>query len=471
MDRSTIAAIATPIGSAGIGIIRISGNDALAIAASIFRCTANQNSLNRASVFPNQDAFESHHLYHGIIVDPSDGRHLDEVLLSVMKAPHSYTREDVVEINSHSGAVILKNILSLVMLRGARLAEPGEFTRRAYLNGRIDLTQAEAVMDVITARTDKSHKMAAVHLSGQFKQLVLSTREVLLQLIAELEAIIDFPEDVDETSTLQSAAVRLSKEILLPLQELVDRYHHTHMLRDGLVLAVIGRPNVGKSSLMNRLLEKERVIVSSIPGTTRDFIEESANINGIPIVIADTAGLHETDDPIEVMGIRKTREYIDSADLILFVVEASSPLTETDQQIFATIKTKKVLLVLNKSDLIEKGFVPEIPDTWKNLPRIIVSARYNQGLEKLKALIAEVCLADQQLDVGNHIVPNLRQKQALEKCLQAASSAMAGMDATTPVDLIVFDLREAMAALDQIIGLTVKPDILDQIFSRFCIGK
>ncbi|MFC1799153.1 tRNA uridine-5-carboxymethylaminomethyl(34) synthesis GTPase MnmE, partial [Thermodesulfobacteriota bacterium] len=338
MDSSTIAAIATPIGSAGIGIIRISGPDAFAIAASIFRKTKTESGTKKDSGFRVGSALKSHQLHHGYIVDPEDGRLLDEVLLSAMKAPHSYTREDVVEINSHSGTVILKNILALAVKMGARFAEPGEFTKRAYLNGRIDLTQAEAVMDMITARTDKSLEMAAAHLTGEFKAQVQSMRETLLQIITDIEAVIDFPEDIDDLQASELVLEKLTKQMLTPLHKLVEHYHHAHVLRDGLVLAVVGKPNVGKSSLMNRLLRKERVIVSSVPGTTRDFIEETANIHGIPIVIADTAGLHETEDPVEVMGIQKTREYIDSADLILFVVDSSAPLTDADRLIFDTIK-------------------------------------------------------------------------------------------------------------------------------------
>lgn len=471
MDRSTIAAIATPIGSAGIGIIRISGQDALAIARSIFRKSKTGPAMNRGSTPLAAPVLKSHTLHHGYVVDPENGRLLDEVLLSFMQAPQSYTREDVIEINTHSGTVILKNILALVVKMGASLAEPGEFTKRAYLNGRIDLTQAEAVMDIITARTDKSLEMATAHLVGEFKIFVETTREILIQTIAEMEASIDFPDDIEATSTPETVIENLNQKILFPLRELVDRYHQAHILRDGLVLAVVGKPNVGKSSLMNRLLQKERVIVSSVPGTTRDFIEETANIHGIPIVITDTAGLHETEDPIEVLGIQKTREYIDSADLILFVVDSSRPLTDADFLIFDTIKEKNVLLVLNKSDLIKNGYRIQKPKTWHKLQEVAISARYNYGLNDLKDLIARVSMEDLNLDVGNHIVPNLRQTLELDKCQKAVAAAVDGLNAKTPAELVVIDLYAAIAALDAIVGLTVQADILDHIFSRFCIGK
>jgi tRNA modification GTPase len=470
MDRSTIAAIATPIGGAGIGIIKISGPHATAIAAAIFVKSEKTSDIPGKSFGLSPEVFQSHHLYHGHIRDPRNGRVLDEVLLSVMRAPHSYTCEDVVEINTHSGTVVLRAIMHLVLSKGARLAEPGEFTRRAFVNGRIDLTQAEAVIDIINARTEKALEIAATHLKGEFKDCVVTIRDALLDILTLAEAAIDFPEDVDPQQA-DSVIDTLRQLVILPLTDLVNQYLNAHVLRDGLTLAVVGRPNVGKSSLMNRLIQKDRVIVSPYPGTTRDFVEETLNIHGIPVIIADTAGLHDTKDPVEVIGIQKTREYIQGCDLVLFIIDASEPLNAEDHQIYDTIKGKNVVLVLNKQDLLITDAAVCLPDTWQDLPRVIISALYNQGLDRLKDLIASVSIGDIQLDTRSKMIPNLRHNQLLEQSLHAANTAAEGLQSGTPFELVAIDLQEAVNALGNIIGVTVKPDILDQIFSRFCIGK
>ncbi|MEW6670782.1 MAG: tRNA uridine-5-carboxymethylaminomethyl(34) synthesis GTPase MnmE [Thermodesulfobacteriota bacterium] len=465
MDCATIAAIATPPGSAGIGIIKISGPDAVAIAAAIFNKTAPHPP-------PPADTFmwETHRLYHGHIIDPDSGRTVDEVLLSVMRAPHSYTGEDVAEINSHSGMIVLRTIMELVLRKGARLAAPGEFTKRAFLNGRIDLTQAEAVVDIINARTEKSLDIAAAHIKGEFKESIFTARNALLNLMALMEAAIDFPEDVEPVQ-IRIVKETLQEAIEKPLMELVAHYHSAHILRDGLNLAVVGRPNVGKSSLMNRLIQKDRVIVSPIPGTTRDFIEETLNIHGIPVIIADTAGLHDTQDPLEALGVQKTREYISRSDLVLFMIDASVPLTPEDHQIFETVKARNVILVLNKQDLLTDPDSIGLPDSWHHLPQVRISALFNQGIDRLKDLIVSVSMGDDRTDLRIKIIPNLRHKQLLDKSLQAIRNALAAIGVDSPIELVSIDLQEATDALAEIIGINVKEDILDQIFSRFCIGK
>jgi len=470
MDCATIAAIATPPGSAGIGIIKISGPDAVSITSTIFKKTTKNAAATTGAAVANPALWNSHRLYHGHIVDPDGGQTLDEVLLSVMRAPHSYTGEDVAEINTHSGMVVLRAIMDLVLRKGARLAEPGEFTKRAFLNGRIDLTQAEAVIDIITARTGKALEIAAAHIKGEFKECICNARNALLSVITLMEAAIDFPEDV-ETVQAQAVMATLQGSVANPLTELVAHYHDAHIIRDGLNLVVAGRPNVGKSSLVNRLIQKDRVIVSPIPGTTRDFMEETLNIHGIPVILADTAGLHETQDPVEVLGIQKTRDYISRSDLVLFMVDISTPLGREDFQIFETIKAKNVVLVLNKQDLISSPDLICLPDNWQHLPQVRISALYNQGIDRLKDLIASVSMGDARLDLRVKMIPNLRHKQLLDKALQAVCSALEAIRFDTPSELVVIDLQEATDALADIIGITVKADILDQIFSRFCIGK
>jgi len=470
MNPATIAAIATPPGSAGIGIIKISGPDAVSIASAIFLKTAKKEASAAGSNPGYPAQWESHRLYHGHIIDPETGRTLDEVLLSVMRAPHTYTGEDVAEINTHSGMIVLRAIMDLVLRKGARLAEPGEFTKRAFLNGRIDLTQAEAVIDIITARTEKALDIAAAHIKGEFKDCIFNARSALLNVMTLMEAAIDFPEDV-ESVQIQTVMETLQNAVANPLAELVAHYHNAHILRDGLNLVVAGRPNVGKSSLMNRLIQKDRVIVSPIPGTTRDFIEETLNIHGIPVIIADTAGLHETQDPVEVLGIQKTREYISSSDLVLFMIDASVPLNSEDHQIFEAIKSKSIILVLNKQDLVISPDSACLSKSWQHLPQVRISALYNQGIDRLKDLVASVSMGNTRLDIRAKMIPNLRHKQLLDKGLRAVYDALAAIRADFPPELVVIDLQEATDAMADIIGINVKEDILDQIFSRFCIGK
>ncbi len=470
MEQETIVAVATPVGSGGIGIIKISGRDALSIAAAIFRKKGDTGGL-RTTDAHRVAALQSHRLYYGHIVDPENGRVLDEVLISAMLAPHTYTREDVVEINAHSGHVVLAAMLGLVLKLGARLAEPGEFTKRAYLNGRIDLTQAEAVVDIINSRTDKALEIAASQMRGDLKQKVEAIRDILLEILTEIEAAIDFPEDVEDIIKDGRAVTNIANKAIGPLKELIQQHENGHILRNGLKMAVVGKPNVGKSSLMNRLLQNERAIVTAIPGTTRDLIEETLNIRGIPVVVADTAGLHETDDPVEVIGIQKTKEYIGRADLVLFMVDAAEPLAREDYRIYEAIHNKRSILVVNKIDLVDDNAGPDLPDTWEQTPAIKISALYGEGVDALKDLIAKLSLGEFQLEAENVTIPNLRHKNALERCLKLTTCAVEAVNNKTPFELVAIDVQEAIDALGEIVGLTTREDIINQIFSRFCIGK
>ena len=471
MEYDTIAAIATPTGSGGIGIIKISGKDAFLIAETIFKRSHASKGEDRPDGGARSFPLKSHRIYHGHIVNPDTGKMLDEVLLSAMKAPMTYTREDIIEINTHSGYIVMASILDLVLQKGARLADPGEFTKRAYFSGRIDLTQAEAVIDIINSRTLKSLEIATSQIRGELKNRIGCIRHSLIDILTQVEAAIDFPEDVGDVIDVKSIHQILDKAVINELSNLVAQYEHAHFLRDGLKMIVVGRPNVGKSSLMNRLIQDDRVIVTPIPGTTRDLIEETLNIRGIPVIIADSAGLHETKDPVEVLGIEKTKAYIHDSDLILFMIDASDPFTKEDEKIYQTIDDKRMILVINKIDLVDDDFNAEIFQAWNKRPNVKISALYGTGLSSLKDLIAKLAIGDHHLDVQNTIIPNLRHKIALEKSLGFAVSAGEEIVKGTSFELIAIDIKETLDCLGEIIGAVAKDDVIDQIFNRFCIGK
>lgn len=475
METSTIAAIATPPGAGGIGIIKISGPKAIGIAGTLFHHRTNGTAVgddtnnNTLNIF----SLKSHHLYYGHIINPATQRVLDEVLLAIMKAPRSYTREDVVEIQAHSGPAALRAILALILHQGARLAEPGEFTKRAYLSGRIDLTQAEAVIDIINARTEAALQAATNQVNGKLKAAVEDIKNALTDLLVQVEAGIDFPEDVDDILPAKQVIQKIRVSVLNPIEELIKRYRTEHVYRDGLNLVIIGKPNVGKSSLMNCLVQKDRAIVTPNPGTTRDIIEEGLQIKGIPINIIDTAGLHETNDPVETIGIHKAQQSIESASLILFIINAAEPLTKNDHQIYKKYSDKNMILVINKMDLIEQkpSFQMKIPGQWNGIPQAQISALYDTGIGNLKELIVQSAIGDINDFPDHSIIPNLRHEHVLEKVRLAVQTALKGLTESQPTELLSIDIKEAIDQLDTIVGTKPSADILDQIFSNFCIGK
>ncbi len=467
MDNATIAAIATPGGRGGIGIIKMSGPDAVTIVKAIFRpCNDDDNLIDSRN-----NGFQSHKLNYGRIFDPETMRVLDEVLVSVMRAPRTYTKEDVVEINAHGGAVALQAILKLVLEQGARLAVPGEFTKRAFLNGRIDLTQAEAVMDIVNALTDSSLKIAASQIEGRLRKKIESIRQHLIQLLTHAEAAIDFPDEVDDIFNGIKIIPDVKNKVIRPLEDLVRNYLDAHVFRDGLCVAVVGKPNVGKSSLLNRLLQKDRAIVTDIPGTTRDVIEDTINISGVPVILSDTAGMHETDDPVETIGIEKTIDHVNGSDLVLFLLEADYPVSDEDYRIFEHVKAKPLIIVVNKIDLVRDETDIDLPDTWSKYDTAFISARYGQGIDSLKDLIVKSFAGENSIDLNEMIVPNLRHKISLERGLSAALDVVAELENDVTTDLIAINLQEAIDSLEEILGTNAKVDILDQIFSQFCIGK
>jgi tRNA modification GTPase len=468
MNRSTIAAISTPYGSGGIGIIRISGDGSAKIAEKIFRrCGAAGTRKNGAAC----RELKSHRLYHGHIIEPATQRIIDEVLVVVMKAPKSYTREDVVEIQSHSGYIVLSKIFENVLAAGARIAEPGEFTKRAFLNGRIDLTQAEAVVDIINAKTSASLRIAAQQMEGRLKERIESIWRALQSIRTELEAAIDFPEEAGDSVPKNPVILRLKKDIIPALESLIRRYHRGHHFREGVRMAVVGRPNVGKSSLLNCLIERDRAIVTEIPGTTRDVIEEFLNVNGLPVVIMDTAGLQDTEEEVERRGIEKTIESIEKADIILFLIDLSDDFCDEDQRIYEKIRQKIHIVVQNKIDAIKAGRKGWLPQEGEQSPTIKISAREGIHIEELKELIQETIVGEQGLIGELSVVPNTRHMAAIKQSLLIVTRATEELQKGSPLEIIAIDIKEAMDRIGEVIGYQCSQDILDQIFSRFCIGK
>lgn len=463
---TTIAAIATPPGSGGIGIIKISGPEAVSLAARVFKAKGSRNPLGGAG-----RSFQSHRLYFGHIVHPVTDQILDEVLLVVMPAPHSYTREDVVEIQAHAGTVGLRAILNLILDGGARLAEPGEFTQRAFLNGRIDLTQAEAVIDLINARSDIALTAAARQMNGDLTSILTGIENALRDLRVIVEAGIDFPDDVQGDGWGAQLLPRFRQRVIAPIDALIHRYEKDHVFRDGLHLAIIGKPNVGKSSLMNCLLGRDRAIVTDRPGTTRDLIEDSLKINGIPVNLIDTAGLHDTDDPIESLGIQKTRQGIAAAQQVLFVVEGHKPLTDADLHIYAACRSKEMVLVLNKMDLAAAATAQKLPAHFNGIPRVPISALYHRGIDALKDAIVAPVIGENRDRRSHGAIPNLRHKVALERALNSAQAVATGIAEQRSAELIAIDLKEALDAILDISGRRADGDVLDAIFRQFCIGK
>jgi tRNA modification GTPase len=455
-NQDTIAAISTPIGSGGIGVIRISGPRAAFIA---------QNLL------PGKRLNRSHLLTLGDIVDPSKGAIIDQVLFSYMRSPKTYTREDVVEINCHSGPLVLKRILELVLREGARLAEPGEFTLRAFLNGRIDLTQAEGIIEIIQAQSDLALVQANKLLHGDLQKLLKGLQEQLVSLLANLEAAIDFPEE--ELEILDRAAWnrQLKQWAINPLEELIQGYEQGRPFREGLTLVLVGKPNVGKSSLLNRLLKEERAIVTPIPGTTRDTIEETILIKGLPIRLIDTAGIRQARDEVEEAGILRTRDKISQAQLVLFLLDTSRPLEEADRSIFKEIGSTPAILLLNKMDLSSMVSLAEIQKDYP-IPLILsISARFDLGLDRLKEEIHKLFVQTHCPETLPDLIPTLRQKTAIDEMLYALNAAYESNVQGLSPEFIALDLQKALQNLGSLIGMTTNEDILEQIFSRFCIGK
>ena len=456
IDNDTIAAIATPYGMAGIGIIRISGPLSLAIAEKLFRSSKNKK-------------IESHKLYHGYFKDHS-GEVLDEVLLSYMKAPHSYTKEDIVEINSHSGPVLLSRILQTILKTGIRLAKPGEFTFRAFINGRIDLLQAEAVMDIINAKSERGIILSNRQMNGSSGEQIRNLRDKVLGLLAMAEVAIDYPEEEIGADSKDDAIHQLEDEIIRPVEDIVNSHSSRKIWVEGIDTVIVGRVNAGKSSLLNRLIKEEKAIVSSVPGTTRDLIETTVYIKGIPLKITDTAGLRDGKGEIEKIGINLSRKKFKEADIALVVIDQSRSLNADDRDIISSMDKANSIVILNKNDLASRIDEQEFSRIAEDASSVKISALTGEGIETLKDKIAEKIIST-DAGIENHLVPNIRQKTALMKALEHFRNAVSNLREGYPMEIISFDLKSGIEKLEEITGETSGDDLYDKIFSQFCLGK
>lgn len=445
MYQDTIAAISTPIGESGIGIVRLSGGEALPIVQGLF----DRKLVNRRLVY-------------GHIVDPDSGEVIDEALVAYMKAPQTYTREDIVEIDCHGGPIPLQRILELALRRGARLAKPGEFTLRAFLNGRIDLAQAESVIDVIQAKTQASLRLAVQGLTGKLSEPIKEVRRSLMDILAYLTARIDFPEDEVEEQDIRGP-LRKAQDVL---QQLIINADAGIVYRHGVRTAIVGRPNVGKSSLLNRLLRQSRAIVTPMPGTTRDTLEETVNIKGVPFILIDTAGIMKSANMVEALAVERSMEAIKQADFILLVIDTSEPLTTSDREIIGSLAQKSVLVVANKCDLPRRADLDELP--WL---QVSTSALTGEGLEELEQAMVNSVLGGKVATSDALLVTNPRHKDALQRAEKHLQLASIALGEKLPDDFVTIDLTAALNALGEITGETVTDELLDIIFSRFCVGK
>ncbi len=456
MQTDIIAAIATGLAESGIGIVRVSGAGSIPLVDSLFRPL---KSRSLAETTP-------YRMRLGKVED--EGQTVDEALVVVMKAPHSYTGEDVVEIQCHGGVVVMQHILDLVLRRGARLAEPGEFTKRAFLNGRLDLTQAEAVIDVVRSKTSTGLSVAVDQLEGSLSRRIRCVRDELHSLLVRIEASIDFPEDdIPEVELVEMEAVIANT--LLKLRALLATADEGRIYREGIKTVITGKPNVGKSSLLNRLLNENRALVTEVPGTTRDVIEETLNLKGIPLRLLDTAGIRETEDLVEQLGVRRAKELVQEADFVIHVLDVSDPLSSEDFMILDMVKCRKAIVVINKTDLTARWRASELQLS-ASIPVVEISLLHD-SLEKLIEEIVDVVMDRSVSQQHSALLTRTRHKQAVEKSLEDLEQARATLDEGLPVDLISIGIQGALENLGEIVGETIRDTVIDEIFSQFCIGK
>ncbi|MFL2101235.1 tRNA uridine-5-carboxymethylaminomethyl(34) synthesis GTPase MnmE [Desemzia sp. FAM 23991] len=460
LEFDTIAAISTPPGEGAIGIVRLSGEDAITIADSVYQLGSKQ--------LKDQD---SHTIHYGHIANPKTNKTVDEVMVTIMRAPKTFTREDVVEINCHGGILAVNQVLQTVLHNGARLAEPGEFTKRAFLNGRIDLSQAEAVMDLIRAKTDKAMNVALQQLDGNLSNLIRNLRSEILDTLAQVEVNIDYPEydDVEEMTSI--LLIEKAKQVKAHIQQLLETASQGKILREGLATAIIGRPNVGKSSLLNHLLREEKAIVTEIAGTTRDVIEEYVSVKGVPLRLIDTAGIRETEDIIERIGVERSRKALVDADLILLVFNQNEPLTDEDKALIEVTNHNNRIVILNKMDLPNKLDLEQLEFLVGEDTIVKTSVLTQVGVDVLEQKIADLFFSGNTGEKDATYVSNVRHIALLNEAEEALDSVIEGVEDGMPVDLVQIDMTRCWDLLGEITGDSVQDELLTQLFSQFCLGK
>ncbi|WP_262605576.1 tRNA uridine-5-carboxymethylaminomethyl(34) synthesis GTPase MnmE [Staphylococcus sp. IVB6240] len=455
----TITSISTPMGEGAIGIVRLSGHDAVAIADKLYK---GKQKLKQVP---------THTINYGHIIDPETGDVVEEVMVSVLRAPRTFTREDIVEINCHGGILTINRVLELTMTHGARMAEPGEYTKRAFLNGRIDLSQAEAVMDFIRSKTDRASKVAMNQIEGRLSTLIQQQRQSILEVLAQVEVNIDYPEydDVEEATT--EFLLERSRQIKQEIQQLLDTGVQGKIMREGLSTVIVGKPNVGKSSMLNNLIQSNKAIVTEVAGTTRDVLEEYVNVRGVPLKLVDTAGIRETEDIVERIGVERSRKALQEADLILFVLNNNEALTQEDRQLYEVIKNEDVIVIVNKTDLDRQLDIDDVKEMIGDKPLIETSMQTQQGIDALELQIRDLFFDGSIQNQDMTYVSNSRHISLLKQAKQTIQDAIEAAEAGIPMDMVQIDLTRTWELLGEIIGESASEELIDQLFSQFCLGK
>lgn len=459
MDFDTITSISTPMGEGAIGIVRLSGPQAIEIGDILYK---GKKKLSEV---------ETHTINYGHIIDPETNETVEEVMVSVLRAPKTFTREDIIEINCHGGILTINRILELTMTYGARMAEPGEYTKRAFLNGRIDLSQAEAVMDFIRSKTDRASKVAMNQIEGRLSDLIKKQRQSILEILAQVEVNIDYPEYDDVEDATTDFLLEQSKRIKEEINQLLETGAQGKIMREGLSTVIVGRPNVGKSSMLNNLIQDNKAIVTEVAGTTRDVLEEYVNVRGVPLRLVDTAGIRDTEDIVEKIGVERSRKALNEADLILFVLNNNEPLTEDDQTLFEVIKNEDVIVIINKTDLEQRLDVSELREMIGDMPLIQTSMLKQGGIDELEIQIKDLFFGGEVQNQDMTYVSNSRHISLLKQARQSIQDAIDAAESGIPMDMVQIDLTRTWEILGEIIGESASDELIDQLFSQFCLGK
>lgn len=459
MDLDTITSISTPMGEGAIGIVRLSGPQAVEIADKLYK---GKHLLNDV---------RSHTINYGHIIDPESKEVIEEVMVSVLRAPKTFTREDIIEINCHGGILTINRVLELTMTYGARMAEPGEFTKRAFLNGRIDLSQAEAVMDFIRSKTDRASKVAMNQIEGRLSDLIKKQRQSILEILAQVEVNIDYPEYDDVEDATTEFLLEQSKEIKQEINRLLDTGAQGKIMREGLSTVIVGKPNVGKSSMLNNLIQDNKAIVTEVAGTTRDVLEEYVNVRGVPLRLVDTAGIRETEDIVEKIGVERSRKALSQADLILFVLNNNEALTQEDYTLYEVVKNEDVIVIVNKMDLEQNIDINEVKDMIGDTPLIQTSMLKQEGIDELEIQIRDLFFGGEVQNQDMTYVSNSRHISLLKQARQTIQDAIDAAESGVPMDMVQIDLTRTWEILGEIIGETASDELIDQLFSQFCLGK